>query len=216
MDAKEQLNREKGVLLRRIAESAQRGESQEVLAAGEKLSKIEHLIKRYEELLRDISDLNSEDSKPGTVRKIRFAPKSLNNLGLAPGRGVGKKIRMDFLQKLSEEGIHLEQVRGSIYKTLSGYKVGVAVATERKPDRWFLGLPVGLDQAVLLCQRENGDVVTVCFPKGFLDEYGDKISKSGGQMKFNVVHRGSGYSLLIPGTDGINVSSFVGDYSQLK
>ena len=37
MDAKEQLIREKGLLLRKIAESAQRGQLQEVLASGEKL-----------------------------------------------------------------------------------------------------------------------------------------------------------------------------------
>lgn len=216
MDAKEQLMREKDLLLGRIAESAQRGESQEVLAAGEKLSKIEHLIKRYEELLRDISDLNSADPKPETVRKVRFAPKPSNNLDVVPGRGIGKKIRRDFLQKVSEQGIHLEQTRGSIYAIPSGRKVGVAVATERKPDRWFLGLPVGLDQAVLLCQRENGEVATICLPKDFLSEYSDKMSKSSGQIKFNVTRRGSGYVLLVPGTDGINVSRFVGDYSQLR
>jgi len=214
MDAKEELIREKA--MGRIAESAQRGESQEVLAAGEKLSKIEGLIKRYEELLRDISNLNSAGPKPGTVRKIRFSPKPANNLDFVPGRGIGKEIRMDFLRKVSEQGIHLEQTKGSIYETPSGRKVGVAVATERKPDRWFLGLPVGIDQAVLLCQRENGDVVVVCLSKDFLAEYDDKMSKSGGQVKFNVTRRGSGYSLLVPGTDGINVSRFLEDYSQLK
>lgn len=216
MDAKEQLMREKAILLGRIAESAQRGESQEVITAGEKLSKIEDLIKKYEGFLRDISDLNSADPKPETVRKIRFAPKPSNNLEVVPGRGIGKEIRMDFLRKVYEQGIRLQQTRGSIYETTSGRKVGVAVATERKPDRWFLGLPVGLDQAVLLCKHENGDVTVVCLPKDFLAEYSDKMSKSGGQIKFNVTRRGSGYSLLVPGTDGINVSRFVGDYSQLK
>jgi hypothetical protein len=216
MDAKEQLIREKGVLLKQIADSAQRGQSQEVLAAGEKLSKIEHLIERYENLLHDISDLNSADPRPQTVRKVRFVSKPLNNPNAAPGRGIGKEIRMGFLRKVAEKGIYLEQIRGSIYETRSGSKIGVAVATERKPDRWFLGLPIGLDQAVLLCQRENGDVATICLPKGFLSEYSDKMSKSGGQMKFNVTRRGNGYSLLVPGTDGINVSRFVGEYSHLK
>ena len=216
MDAKEQLIREKRVLLKQIADSAQRGQSQEVLAAGEKLSKIEHLIERYENLLRDISDLNSADPRPQTVRKVSFAPKPLNNPNAAPGRGIGKEIRMGFLRKVAEKGIHLEQIRGSIYETRSGSKIGVAVATERKPDRWFLGLPIGLDQAVLLCQRENGDVATICLPKGFLSEYSDKMSKSGGQIKFNVTRRGNGYSLLVPGTDGVNVSRFVGEYSHLK
>jgi hypothetical protein len=216
MDAKDQLIRKKALLLRRIAESAQQGESQEVLAAGEKLQKIERLIERYEQLLHDISDLNSADLKPRPARNVGLNAQPTHNPTVVPGRGIGKKIRIDFLQKVSEEGIHLEQMRGSVYGTRSGRKVGVAVATERKPDRWFLGLPIGLDQAVLLCQFKNGDVATICLSKDFFNEYSDKMSKSGGQIKFNVTRRGSGYSLLVPGTDGINVSRFVGDYSQLK
>jgi hypothetical protein len=216
MDAREHLIREKGTLLRQIAESAQRGQSQEVIAAGDKLSRIEHLIERYEDLLRDISDLNSADPKQGIIRKVRSAPKPMKNPDVVPGRGIGKEIRMGFLRKVAEKGIHLDQIRGTIYETPSGSKVGVAVATERNPDRWFLGVPIGLDQAVLLCQRENGDVATICLPKDFFAEYSDRMSKSGGQIKLNVTRRGSGYSLLVPGTDGINVSGFVADYSQLK
>lgn len=216
MDAKDQLVSEKGLLLRQIAEFAQRGQSHEVLAAGEKLHKVEKLIERYERLLYDISDLNSADAKQVPARKVDVEARPSSNLSVVPGRGIGKKIRMDFLRTVSQEGIHLEQVKGSVYGTQSGRKVGVAVATERKPDRWFLGLPIGLDQAVLLCQSENGDVAAVCLPKDFFAEYSDKMSKSGGQIKFNVTRRGSGYSLLVPGTDGINVSRFVGDYSRLK
>ncbi len=216
MDTKEKLMREKAMLLGQIAESAQRGESEEVLAAGEKLSKIEHLIKRYENLLRDISDLNSADSQPGAFRKIGSSSQPSNSINFVPGRGIGKEIRMDFLLKVSKQEIHLGQRSGSTYETSSGRKVGLAVATERKPDRWFLGLPVGLDQAVLLCQRENEDVADICLPKNFLAEHSGKMSKSGGQIKFNVTRRGNGYTLLIPGTNGINVSKYVGDYSQLK
>ena len=216
MDAKEQLIREKDSLLRKIAESAQRGQSQEVLAAGEKLHKIERMIERYEQLLNDISNLDATDLTSLPTRNISVNAPHPYNPKVVPGRGIGKKIRMDFLQKIGKAGLLLEQMRGSVYGTQSGRKVGVAVATERKTDRWFLGLPIGIDQAVLLCQRESGDVATICLPKDFFAEYGDKMSKSGGQMKFNVMRRGSGYSLLIPGTDGVNVSRFVDNYSQLK
>jgi hypothetical protein len=216
MEAKEKLIREKDALLRKIAESAQRGQSRDVLVAGEKLQKIERLIERYEQLLDDMSDLDTTDLTSLPTRNVSVNAPHPSNPKVVPGRGIGKKIRMDFLQKSGKAGLLLEQMRGSIYGTQSGRKVGVAVATERKPDRWFLGLPIGIDQAVLLCQRESGDVAAICLPKDFFAEYGDKMSKSGGQMKFNVMRRGSGYSLLIPGTDGVNVSRFVDDYSQLK
>jgi hypothetical protein len=217
MDVKDQMMREKAALLKQIADSAQRGASQEILVAGERLKRIESLIERYEKLLRDISDLSTESRKTEPLEDIRVTAKSMNHLDVTSGRGIGRTIRMDFLKKVSHEGILLEHIRSSIYKTQSGRKIGIAVATERKPDRWFLGLPIeSFDHAVLLCMEESQDTIEICLPKSFFEEYGDKMSQSGGQMKFNVVRRGSGYSILVPGTDGVNISKFIGDYGQLK
>ncbi|MGH7890304.1 MAG: hypothetical protein ACRENF_07105 [Thermodesulfobacteriota bacterium] len=221
MDAKNQLMYEKTKLLTQIAEAAQRGESQEVLAAGEKLAKVESIISRYEKLLRDISDLDTDGQKSqplGDTREDSELVKDKDSSRLhASGRGIGRTIRMDFLQKVSENGIHLRHIRGSIYETQSGHKVGIAVAQERKPDRWFLGLPLeGFDQAVLLCKRDTGDTVEICLPKNFFNEHGDNMSQSGGQMKFNIARRESGYAILVPGTDGVSASKFLGDYSLLK
>ena len=218
MDAKKQLLQKKTKLLNQIAEFAQRGKSQEVLAAGERLNRVESLIDRYEKLLRDISDLNTDPLQNTRVDSRDRRVKNLKRLNVvASGRGIGKTIRKDFLQKVSEEGIYLENIRGSIYQAQSGHKVGIAVATERKPDRWFLGLPLkGFDDAVLLCKPDSGDTIEICLPNNFFDEYGDKMSESSGQMKFNVARRGSGYAILVPGTDGISVSKFLGDYSLLK
>jgi len=124
---------------------------------------------------------------------------------------------VDFLKRVSEVGVDLRHVRGSIYETQSGRKVGIAVATERKPDRWFLGLPLqSFDHAVLLCKRDTGDTFEICLPNNFFDEHGDNMSQSGGQMKFNVARRGNGYAILVPGTDGVSVSKFLGAYSLLK
>lgn len=218
MDAKKQLLQEKTKLLNKIAGFAQRGDSQEVLAAGERLNKVESLIERHEKLLRDISDLDTDPKQNTSVDSKDRRVKNIKRLNVVvSGRGIGKAIRMDFLQKASEEGIYLENIRGSIYQAQSGHKVGIAVATERKPDRWFLGLPLkGFDAAVLLCKPDSGDTIEICLPKNFFDEYGEKMSESSGQMKFNVARRGSGYVILVPGTDGISVSKFLGDYSLLK
>jgi hypothetical protein len=218
MDVKKQLMQEKSNLLNQIAEFAKRGESHEVLAVGEKLNRVVALIERYEKLVHDISDLETDPLQKTRVDSNDNSSKNLKRLNVvAGGRGVGKTIRLDFLQKVSEKGLHLENIRGSIYQAQSGRKVGLAVATERKPDRWFLGLPLKrFDDAVLLCKPDSGDTIEICLSKKFFDEYGDKMSESSGQMKFNVARRGSGYSILVPGTDGINVSSFIGNYSLLK
>ena len=222
MDTKNQLLNEKDKLLKQIASSAQHGNSQEVLDAGEKLKKIESLIDRLEKLLRDISDLGNETHRSQPLQYSRVSSRlardnGLRRLDVVPGRGIGKTIRMDFLRKVSEDGVYLEHIKGSVYETKSGYKVGVAVATERKADRWFLGLPIkSFDNAIFLCQKDNGDVMEICLPKNFFDEYGKKMSVSGGQMKFNVARRGNEYAILVPGTDGVNISKYIGDYSLLK
>ena len=126
--------------------------------------------------------------KSWALPKGPYRSKNLKKLNVvAVGRGIGKTIRMDFLQKASEKGIYLENIRGSIYQGPSGHKVGIAVATERKPDRWFLGLPLKrFDDAVLLCKPDSGDNIEICLSKNFFDEYGYKMSESSGQMKFNV------------------------------
>lgn len=217
MDAKKQLMQTKSKLLNQIAEFAKSGEAQEVLAAGERLNKVESLIDRYEKLLRDISNLDADTLQNNQVDSRNKRVENIKRLNSASGRGIGRKIRMEFLEKASEEGIYLENIKGSIYKTQSGHKVGIAVATERKPDRWFLGLPLaGFNDAVLLCKPDLGDTIEICLPKNFFHEYGNKMSQSSGQMKFNVARRGNGYAILVPGTDGISVSKFLGNYALLK
>ena len=222
-DPKNQLMEEKTRLLTKIAAAAQHGESQEVLAVSESLEKVESLIGRYEKLVRDISDLDTGGRKSqgleDTPREgsILVNDNDFRTPVAISGRGIGRTIRTDFLKKLAERGIHLRQIRGSIYATQARRKVGIAVATERKPDRWFLGLPLeSFDHAVLLCKRDTGDTIEICLSKNFFDEYGGRMSQSGGQMKFNVARRGNGYAILVPGTDGVSDSKFLQDYSLLK
>ena len=217
MDAKKQLIEEKDKLLKKISEAALNGDSQTVLAASEKLNRIDMLIMRYEDLLSDILGLET-DKHDQTISGKEKKPlnKVSNNIDTA-GRGIGREIRLSFLKEISYSGIHLQHIRGSIYENKSGQKIGIAVATERKADRWFLGLPdKSFDHAVLLCKPEVGDTVELCLPKIIFDEHRKRMSESGGQIKFNIARRGRGYLMLVPGTDGINVSKFIRDYSILK
>lgn len=222
MDAITQLMDEKTHVLGKIAEAAQRGDSQDVLALGERLEKVESLIRRHDNLVRDISSLNGEDSRSKTIPSPRESlatqrSKEQNGPRLTSGRGIGKTIRSAFLKELVEKGIHLRQMKGTIYETQSGQRIGIAFATERKPDRWFLGLPLGgFDHAILLCERETGDTVEFWLSKNFFDDYGNNMSHSGDQMKFNIARRGSGYVILVPGTSGVSSSTFRKDYTLLK
>jgi hypothetical protein len=132
-------------------------------------------------------------------------------------RSIGKQIRNTFLQKVMTKGIRLQLVDGTIYRSASGARIGIAVATEREPDRWFLGLSQNsFSHAVLLCKHDRGVIIEICLPAAFFERYGKLMSISNGQMKFNVIRRGNSYAVRVPFTDEVSVSEYISDYSILS
>lgn len=216
------LQKEKNIILSNISNYARKRETDSVLLESEKLEKIELLIKRHGQIILELEELRGNKSIsvtiPNSVNKESLEKDTmLSSSTLALARELGKKLREVFLSKLEGEGIHLQLIKGTtIYRTQSGKRVGIASATERQPRRWFLGLPVGgFDHAVLLCQREKGDLVEVLLPEKFFIKYGSSMSQSKGQVKFNIVQRGSEVLVLVPYTDGVNATPFASDHSFL-
>ncbi len=223
MDAIGTLSQEKTELLEQISMAAKDGKSEIVLIASEKLRKVEALINRYKQLENEIIALQEKggvqvDTETAKENQVRHPITPISRPSVKKAREHGKEIREAFLKKLTNGGISLQQVRGeTIYRAKSGEKVGIAVATERQPDRWFLGLPAGgFDNAVLLCQKERGDVIEIRLPKEFFATYGSALSESKGQIKFNITRKGNEYVVKIPGTDGVNPAVFTSNYSFLK
>ncbi len=219
MDALTELQTEKNRILSAISKAANEGETDLVLAESEKLEKIKNLIYRYSQIISELEGLrsgNPQMPRQKTRRIITGPVDESRSSQMVSSRELGEKIRQEFLNKLQAEGIQLQLIKGkTIFRTRSGKRVGLAVATERQPNRWFLGLPDGgFDHAVLLCQRENEEVIDIPLPEKFFEQY--TMSQSKGQLKFNVVNRGSGLLVLVPGTDGINGKSLASDYSFLK
>ena len=212
------LHEEKNIILSNISNYANKRETDLVLSESEKLEKIELLINRHGQIVLELEELRGNKSisvsTPNAVKKESLGKDTMT---LALAREIGKKLREVFLSKLEGEGIHLQLIKGTtIYRTQSGKRVGIASATERQPHRWFLGLPVGgFDHAVLLCQREKGDLVEVSLPENFFIKYGSSMSQSKGQVKFNIVQRGSEILVLVPRTDGVNATPFASDHSFL-
>ncbi|MBU0967890.1 MAG: hypothetical protein KKA54_16070 [Proteobacteria bacterium] len=220
MDTLSELENEKNKILSNISKAASDGKTDLVLAESEKLEKIKNLISRHSQIVSELEALRSGNPtiQPPKTQGVVAAPVDESRSSqIMSSRALGEKIRNEFLSKRKEEGINLQLIKGkTIFRTRSGKRVGLAVATERQPNRWFLGLPAGgFDHAVLLCQRENGEVIDIPLPEKFFEKYGNEMSQSKGQLKFNVVNRGSGLFVQVPGTDGINGKSFSSDYSFL-
>jgi len=212
------LQKEKNIILSNISNYASKRETDLVLSESEKLEKIELLINRHGQIVLELEELRGNKSiSVSTPNAVKTESLGKDTMTLALAREIGKKLREVFLSKLEGEGIHLQLIKGTtIYRTQSGKRVGIASATERQPHRWFLGLPVGgFDHAVLLCQREKGDLVEVSLPENFFMKYGSSMSQSKGQVKFNIVQRGSEVLVLVPNTDGVNATLFSSDHSFL-
>ena len=223
MDVLDELQNVKDRILSTISKSASEGKTELVLSESEKLEKIKNLISRHSQIILELEELRngkpSSQKQADTTNQGAFGKvDELRSSRLASSRELGHKIRKEFLCKLEGKSIHLQLIKGkTIYRTKSGKRVGIAVATERQSNRWFLGLPLGgFDHAVLLCQRENGEVIDVPLPEKFFLKYGQTMSQSKGQVKFNIVNRGSELLVQVPGTDGIDITSFTSDYTFLS
>ena len=216
------LQKENDIILSNISNYARKKDANSVLLESEKLERIKLLIKRHGQIVLELEELRGNKSilvtTPNSAKRESLGKDTmLSSSTLVLARELGKKLRKVFLSKLEGEGIHLQLIKGTtIYRTQSGKRVGIASATERQPHRWFLGLPVGgFDHAVLLCQRENGDLVEVSLPEKFFVKYGNSMSQSKGQVKFNIVQRDSELLVLVPHTNGVNATLFSSDHSFL-
>jgi len=223
MSTLKDLMEEKNIILSKISGAAAEGKTDVILSESGRLEKIEILINRQKQISLELEALKKgqEISASGeNIHDVKFPvrPNTSRLSEIASSRELGRKVRMTFLSKLVKDNIILQLIKGnSIYKTESGKRVGIAVATERQPNRWFLGLPTnGFDHAVLLCLRENEDLVEVLLPETFFAKYRNSMSQSNGQIKFNVVQRGGRILLQVPGTDGVSVAGIANDYSFLS
>ncbi|MBI5017163.1 MAG: hypothetical protein HZB55_16975 [Deltaproteobacteria bacterium] len=201
MDITTMLSTAKTEALREIGRAAAEGRTADILSGGKRLEEIEELARRAAELEAQVTNVLSakEFVPPATSgRSGQTTPHALEYVG-APGRDGGERARVALVAKLAAAGVAFQRVRGAIYKTPSGALVGIAYATERQSDRWFLGLTEGrFDHALLLCEEEPGRVHALVLPRGFFEEHGKSLSRSKGGLKFNVVRSGPSFFVTVP------------------
>jgi hypothetical protein len=160
----------------------------------------------------------------GDVSDVLALSKKLEKLAslmkrreLSP-RERGRRHRVDFVQALARMGVTLQPLKGAIFKSPRGVRVGVAYAREdsRQKDKWFLGLPENkFEHAVLLCEDRSGKEIYFSLPKEFLHEHGKTLSKSGGQIKFNVARRIGEFFLDLPWRESVTIEAFRDNLSGL-
>jgi hypothetical protein len=205
---RERLENLRAVVLKKISSQTSAGDSSFVIAEAPQLQLIDQVLGEYRALDKRAEAILNNGA---VTTSLPIAP-SATAIDGVPGRDHGVQIRSGFLERARKRGLELTPQRGAIYKApVTGLRVGLAVATERQPNRWFLGLTDGaFDAAVLICQERNGRTIDLCLPRSFVSQHAHQLSRSGGQVKFNVARRGSQLTLTLPQVGPVPVDAYVG------
>lgn len=179
----------------------------------EVLAKLESRVPSYE------SEIGSDH--PGDLGSIldclREEARSTRT-SKSRGRGdLGQIARQEFVLAGKERSYSLAQVSGVTYRTTAGKTVTIPFATERRPDRWFLGITdEKYDVIVLLCQNDDGRVLDFVLPHSMVSEFWEELSRAGGQVKLNVSRTGTDYWLVVPKHGKKRLNDFLAAYACLK
>jgi len=216
MQTRARLLEHQGALLREIGAAARKQDAAAVLALQKKLETLASLIRRQEEIDRTVAvferALAAGSDTPVTTTE---GPAGDDDREVS-AKERGRRHRDDFVRTLSNRGVVLHRLKGAVFRSPRGTRVGVAYGRESRNDKWFLGLPEdGFDQAVLLCEDRSGRVTHFSLTKEFMDEHGDKLSRKDGQVKFNVFRRGGEFSLQLPKHGPVTIEPFRDNFSGL-
>jgi hypothetical protein len=215
-DARSRLVEVRSDLLRELGAAAQAQDSARAFALADKLRAVETLIRSYQELDGRAEGILSNESIGRAQAVEQLAMMQQPSSDKTPARAHGAQLRSQFIAWAHGRGVPLKRTRGSVFEASDGTKIGIAVATERQPGRWFLGLKDGaFDAAVLLCQRDGGTLMTICLPQELLKRHGDRLSRSGGQVKFNVANGPNGLALVVPQTGHVALDRYLDAVGEL-
>lgn len=205
LEARIQKAKQKGI--QAVQDAARRGDISSVVAISRELEQIEAVLKRKEALMEEARRLlDVLDGKSVTPPAVD------ENLGPSQ-KAKGRAMRERFIAECEKRGIRTERIRGQIWR-VSGKTVVIAYASERpsRPNRWFLGVPVGeYDAVVLICEDSDQKVTTFVIPREFYEQHRNNISRDSGgqQLKLNVAEANGRYSIVIPGEGTFTINPYI-------
>jgi len=208
--------------LNEIEEAARDGRSAVVVKYSGILEEIERAGKELSGIVATIDQLEGSTSGAlgGEPSEMSLNTQSDNKIReelqlSARARAVHR--RRDYLRDLKSRGIDLDQIGEKLFRKNDGSIVAIPYAYEREPYRWFLGQKKSTYKAiVLLCERENGEIVDLVIPDDFLSRYGQYLSKVKGEIKFNISERRDAFWISVPGEGNINLNQYRSNYDPMQ
>lgn len=219
MDLNSRISHLKNFALKQIEESAKKGDTASIFSNAAKVEELERLEKKFNELVIALDKV--EKSADSFLTADTSFSQLLNNPDavkqqLTP-KETGRIRRKEFIQELHKLGIQLDRTDECVYKTRTNEIVGIAYASERRPNKWFLGLPIKSYHAIiLLCEKKNGTILKFILPGEFLNGKKEYISNDDGNFKYNIAFRNEEFHIRIPKVGKVNVSKFLNNYASIR
>jgi len=211
-------------ILEQIKMAAQNADIVAIAQWSKAAERCEMLIHQSTELKRRVRDfvdtLSSNAENGGKSRKdLVESERPPAKSGVSPKR-EGAIERKKWVNMLSTKQISLTG-HDKRYHTEGGTSVGVAFANEldrpQLVNKWFLGLKdEPTDVVVLLCRDKEGDLHDFVVPVTALGSSWEALSRSGGQVKFNIHWRKTEFLLSIPGGEPVTITKYIGNYRLLS
>ena len=223
MTIEERLSKVRSETLAQIAAAASNGDAHAVINLSQKSREIETLLAGFQQLRVALEvlegrnmDRNGKPDKQMEAQSPHGMESASSVVTQSYARQNGHTTRANYVTALRQQGYALHAIRETQFETPSGNRVGIAFATERKPNCWFLGLPDNNYSAIiLLCKHNNNELLDFFVSGQTLQGFQSRLVASGGQLKFNVRKSGGNYTLLVPGANGVGLNKARGNTSVL-
>lgn len=226
MPTTQELLQVKETILSKITNAAQNGNIEAISKWSKAAEQCENLIREKAELDNLIesfigSTLSNKDTVKPESKGGTLPLESLRDSGKISPKKEGKLFRERWVKMLLTKGIELNG-HNKRYYTNNGINLSIAFANELdKPnllDKWFLGLKdESIDIAVLLCKDLENNFCDFVIPVVELGTKWKLLSRSGGEVKFNIRKKGGDFFLVIPGNhEPIVLNKYLSNYSLIK
>ncbi len=210
MNGRETIARLRGEILRRVAEAANKGLTDEVAT-------LASLAKNCDAALQTTKSLEAE------VGRIREELRNMDHPGAGVASSTILRSSADVMQKHSRKtgsrqrgrekrenwvvaarrnaGVRLRRLGEVTYETASGKRVGIPYASEasQRTYPWWLGLPDEQPYyVVLLCETESGDLFDFVLDHRCVSQIWSSLSSDANHhVKFHVRRSGPNWELKL-------------------
>ncbi len=133
-------------------------------------------------------------------------------------KAAGAEARNEWVASLQQYGIALSG-HGKRYRSARGESVAIAFANELPghENRWFLGLSdESTDVAILLCRSLSGRLYDLVMPVPELRGAWRLLARNRNQIKFNLRKDANRFFLLVPASEPLDVTKYVGNHDPLR